>query len=64
MVGDVIITRDEIEGLTSGLLSVDTRPTGQTKLTDWAKEHREQLGIRYASELARRTDRKRSYDRA
>jgi len=63
MVGDVIITRDEIEGLTSGLLSVDSPPTGRTKLTDWARAHRKELGVRYASELKRRIDRKTAYDR-
>jgi uncharacterized protein YbjT (DUF2867 family) len=54
LLGDVVITRDEIRGLMAGLLYVAASPTGITKLTDWAQEHRELLGRRYASELARR----------
>jgi len=52
--GDVTITRDEIDGLMAGLLYVDVPPAGTTRLTDWAKAHANTLGIRYASELARR----------
>lgn len=53
-VGDVIVTRDEIEGLMAGLLEVDAPPAGHTRLTDWVQEHAETLGRRYTSELARR----------
>ncbi len=60
-VGDVVITRDEIDGLMLGLLSVDTEPTGFTKLSAWIAEHRDTLGTRYASELARRRDRESPY---
>ncbi len=56
MVGDVMITREEIEGLMADLLYVDSPPAGTTRLTDWAREHAETLGRRYASELARRGD--------
>jgi NADH dehydrogenase len=52
--GDVVITKAEIEGLKSNLLYVDTPPTGTTRLTDWLREHRDTVGIRYASELSRR----------
>jgi len=61
MQGDVFITREEIEGLMRGLLYVDAPPAGQTKLTDWARDHAETLGVKYASELARRKDRQRAY---
>ncbi len=61
MVGDVLITRQEIEGLMSDLLYVDTPPTGKTKLTAWSKEHAAWLGKNYASELSRRKDRVRQY---
>ena len=54
MVGDILITRDEIEGLTSDLLYVDASPVGRTRLTSWASEHAELLGRHYASELSRR----------
>jgi NADH dehydrogenase len=54
IVGDVIVTRDEIQGLMEELLYVDSRPTGRTKLTEWAEANADTLGRRYASELARR----------
>ncbi len=61
LVGDVVITWDEIEGLTSGKLCVDAPPAGTTALSQWARENAEQLGRRYASELARRKDRTSAY---
>lgn len=61
---DVMLTRDEMEGLMADLLYVDAPPAGEIRLTDWAREHADVLGIRYASELARRLDRQRRYDRA
>jgi uncharacterized protein YbjT (DUF2867 family) len=54
LVGDVTITREEIEGLMADSLCVDAPPAGSTRLTDWAREHAATLGKRYASELARR----------
>ncbi len=62
LVGDVMITREEIRGLMADLLYVDSPPAGQTKLTDWAKQHADRLGRRYASELARRKDRRKAYE--
>lgn len=56
LVGDVVITRAEIAGLMAELLCTDSPPAGKTKLTDWARAHADTLGVRYASELARRTD--------
>lgn len=52
--GDVVITREEIGGLMAGFLAVDSKPLGTTRLTDWARKHRDTLGKHYASELARR----------
>jgi NADH dehydrogenase len=60
-VGDVFLTWEEIKGLMAGTLAVDTPPTGQTKLTDWAKKHTATLGKQYTNELARRTDRTSAY---
>ena len=51
---DVLITREEIDGLMADLLCTDSLPTGKTKLTDWAKANAETLGLHYASELIRR----------
>jgi NADH dehydrogenase len=62
LVGDVVITRDEIEGLMRGLLCTDSPPVGETKLTDWARQHADTLGTHYASELARRRNRHLAYE--
>ncbi|MCK4873476.1 MAG: NAD(P)H-binding protein [Phycisphaerales bacterium] len=61
MVGDVIVTKPEIDGLMAGLLHTDSPPTGTTRLTDWAQEHADDLGRRYASELGRRKDIGKAY---
>ena len=60
-VRDRLMTLDELNGLMAGQLCVTTPPTGATRLTDWAMQHRDELGRRYASELARRRDRERAY---
>jgi NADH dehydrogenase len=55
LLGDVVITREEIEGLMQERLFVEgATPAGNTRLTEWAHEHRDTLGVRYESELARR----------
>lgn len=61
-VGDVLLTREEIQGLMDGLLCTNSSPAGATRLTDWVRAHAATLGVRYASELARRRDRARSYE--
>ncbi|MBI4558407.1 MAG: NAD(P)H-binding protein [Candidatus Hydrogenedentes bacterium] len=61
LMNDVLITRDEIAGLMADLLYVDAPPAGTTRLTDWATEHADSLGRKYASELARRRHRASSY---
>jgi NADH dehydrogenase len=63
LMGDVIITREEIKGLMADLLYVESPPAGDTKLSQWAKEHADRLGRRYASELARRRNRIESYEK-
>jgi NADH dehydrogenase len=62
LVGDVVITREEIAGLMAGLLCTDSPPAGSTRLTDWARAHADTLGRRYAGELARRRDRRTAYE--
>ena len=57
LVRDVVITREEIRGLMENRLWVSAPPLGGTNLTDWIAEHRQTLGRRYTSELARRSDR-------
>lgn len=57
VLGDVVITRPEIQGLMEERLCVDTPPTAQTPLSEWARVHAADLGRRYANELARRRSR-------
>jgi NADH dehydrogenase len=52
-VRDVVITRDEIEGLMAGLLVSDKTPECTTSLPVWLRENGETLGKSYASELRR-----------
>ena len=52
-VGDVVLTREEVEGLMGNLLATDSPPAGEIKLSDWVRENRQTLGKRYANELSR-----------
>ena len=60
--GDVTITWDEIRGLMENRLCTQSPPAGATKLTEWLPKHADHLGMRYSSELARRRDRRGSYE--
>jgi len=62
LMGDILITRDEITGLMQERLYTYSPPVGTTCLTDWAKEHASTLGLHYASELKRRLHRETSYE--
>ena len=62
IVGDIAITQDEIDGLMADLLYTESPPAGERKLSDWIREHSSTIGMRYSKELARRTNRIRSYD--
>jgi uncharacterized protein YbjT (DUF2867 family) len=53
IVGDVILTREEIEGLMADLLVSKQPATGQTKFSSWLTKNANALGTRYASELQR-----------
>jgi uncharacterized protein YbjT (DUF2867 family) len=53
VVGDVILTREEIEGLMSNLLVSKQPATGKTPFTSWLAENGSILGMRYASEVER-----------
>lgn len=53
LVNDVVLTREEVEGLMSNLL-VSTEPaTGKTRVSDWLSENAGSVGTKYASELER-----------
>jgi len=53
LVGDVILTREELEGLRQNLLVAREPPTGRIRLTDWLEKNADTVGVRYASELQR-----------
>ena len=55
IVKDVLLTRDEIEGLSAGLCVSGDPPvtTTPTKLSEWLTDHKDTLGRVYASELQR-----------
>jgi NADH dehydrogenase len=53
MMRDVVLTWEEYKGLMSNLLVPQGQPTGETRLSQWLSENREQIGRRYASEVAR-----------
>ena len=50
---DTVLTRDEIDGLMSGLLTSDAPPIGTTRLNDWLTNNADNLGRNYQSELQR-----------
>ncbi len=53
LLGDVVLTHDEITGLTSGLLVSDDPPQGQIRFSDWLEQHASSIGSSYANELHR-----------
>jgi len=53
LVGDVLITRDEVAGLMANLLISQNPPTGHTHLGDWLEQNAGTVGMKYASELGR-----------
>ena len=53
MVNDVVLTRDEVEGLMANLLVSKNPPTGKTLLSDWLTQNTSIVGTSYASELDR-----------
>lgn len=59
--GDVVLTREEIQGLMEGRLATASPPAGSTRLSEWTRAHAHEVGMRYANELARRRDRTRDY---
>jgi uncharacterized protein YbjT (DUF2867 family) len=58
---DVIITRDEIEGLMREMLYVEAPASGKTALTGWIREHADSIGRHYAGEMPRRENRTDPY---
>jgi NADH dehydrogenase len=53
VVGDVVLTPDEVEGLCANLLVSNGPATGSTKFSEWLGRHAQELGVTWASELDR-----------
>ena len=51
--GDVMLTRDELDGLMANLLVSHSPPTGHIRFSDWISANAATLGRRYASEIGR-----------
>jgi NADH dehydrogenase len=52
-VSDVVVTKDELEGLMAGLVTTEGPATGIRALTDWLAQNAAVVGKRYASEVSR-----------
>jgi NADH dehydrogenase len=53
IVGDVVLTPDEVKGLMANLLVSDGPPQGRTSLAKWLAENANRVGNNYSSEIAR-----------
>ncbi len=53
VVRDVVLTREEVEGLMANLLVSKEAPTGKTKFSEWLIENVHHLGLSYTGELDR-----------
>ena len=53
LVGDVVLTADEVAGLTANLLVSKAPPTAPTRFTTWLDEHADELGRVWANEISR-----------
>lgn len=53
LVGDVVLTWEEYLGLMGNLLAPEGPSVGATRLSEWITANRENVGLRYASEVAR-----------
>jgi NADH dehydrogenase len=53
LIGDVIVTADELEGLSRSLLVSGSEAEGTERITDWLREEAATLGRSYTSEIRR-----------
>jgi len=53
VVGDVLVTRDELDGLMAGLVTTEGPATGSRRLSEWLTKEADTVGRRYASEITR-----------
>lgn len=65
IMGDALVSNDEIKALTGNLLQVTDppqgTPAGTKHLLDWARENADTLGSRFISESGRRKDKSKAY---
>ncbi|HJU28994.1 MAG TPA: NAD(P)H-binding protein [Candidatus Binataceae bacterium] len=54
VMGDVLLTRDEIGGLMANMLVSDRPPTAPTHFSEWLARHAREVGLHYSSELTKR----------
>jgi uncharacterized protein YbjT (DUF2867 family) len=54
ILGDVVLTREEIGGLMANLLVSEGPPTAPTRFSEWLARNAPALGLGYSSELAKR----------
>jgi uncharacterized protein YbjT (DUF2867 family) len=52
-VGDVMLTQEEVAGLTGNLLHSEGPRSGKVRLSKWLAENARLMGVRYASEVGR-----------
>jgi uncharacterized protein YbjT (DUF2867 family) len=53
LVGDVVLTSEEIKGLMAGLLVSHDPPLGKIAFSQWLEQHKASVGRSYANELER-----------
>ncbi|MGA9533518.1 MAG: NAD-dependent epimerase/dehydratase family protein [Anaerolineales bacterium] len=53
LVGDVVLTENELKGLMQEKLTSNQAPNGKIRFSEWLSQGRDQLGRAYHSELAR-----------
>jgi uncharacterized protein YbjT (DUF2867 family) len=51
--GDIILTRDELQGLMTNLLTSEQPPNGATRFSEWLLASRQTIGATYSSEWRR-----------
>ena len=59
--GDILLTKDEMNMVRDNLMYSKNPPLCKTKLSEWCTQNLSTLGIHYASEIARRKNRNKSY---
>jgi uncharacterized protein YbjT (DUF2867 family) len=50
---DVLLTKEELDGLMTNMLTSDQEPNGRTEFSAWLRENKQSVGSTYCSELER-----------